>query len=94
MTDNVIDKTEALKFAHNMFTDEAQRFYTSDSSILSARSVTEINQLMIERLFPQLLNPRYLVSWTICQSRTITKDGLTPREALDALYNTIVKRGV
>lgn len=94
MSDNAVPETDAIKFAHNMFTGEARRFYTSSSSALAATSVSELKEILIDRFISpaaQSAISRELDSLSVAQK--MAKDHSTPREALDSIYNLIVKKG-
>jgi Zinc knuckle len=92
-SDNLIDESDALRYAHNMFTGDAKRFYDACDQTENTTIIQLKNSMQDRFISPaaQSAISRELDSLTITSMMAASKTG--PRAALDLLHSIIVKKG-
>jgi hypothetical protein len=93
ITDLSLSPTESRKYAHNLFTDDAKRFFDDDQDIKAAATLDRVTELVSERFISSTARTSaeaYLEGLQI--ARLMKEDRKSPRDALTFICCKIVTK--
>jgi Zinc knuckle len=93
ITDLSLTPAESRKYAHNLFTDDAKRFFDDDKDIKAAATLDCVIELMLERFISSAARTSTEANLEGLQIARVTKeDRKSPRDALTFICREIVTK--